>query len=75
MKRKLVITALALSLLISQTYARENIREVFKNNEAVIYTLNIRNFGAIDKNLDGLIDETDGDIKGTFLNAKEKLQA
>ncbi len=74
MKRKLVIGALVLSLLISQAVARENLREVFKGNKAVIYTLNIRNFAAVDKNLDGLIDESDGDIKGTFLNAKDKLK-
>ncbi len=75
MKRKLVITALALLALSSQLYARENLREVFKNNKAVIYTINIRNFAAVDKNLDGLIDPKDGDVKGTFLNAKDKLQA
>ena len=74
MKRRLIITALISILLIYQAQARENIREVFKNNKAVIYTINIRNFAAVDKNLDGLIDPKDKDTKGTFLNAKEKLQ-
>jgi len=71
MKNKLFI--LGLVFLILPAVARENIREVFKNNSAVIYTINIRNFAAIDKDLDGLIDTKNGDIKGTFLNASEKL--
>lgn len=75
MKRKLVIGVLALLLLSPQLDARENLREVFKNNKAVIYTINIRNFGAVDKNHDSIIDEDEGDIKGTFLNAKDKLQS
>lgn len=54
--------------------ARENIRELFKNNEAVIYTINIRNFGAVDKNLNGIIDIEDGEKIGTFLSAKDKLK-
>ena len=53
--------------------ARDNIREVFQNNSAIIYTINIRNFASVDKNLDGLIDTKDGDIKGTFLGAIDKL--
>ena len=54
--------------------AKTSIRELFRNNEAIIYTINIRNFGAIDKNFDGIIDKEQGDIAGTFLNAKEKLK-
>lgn len=64
-----------LTILIFQcAFARENIREIFKNNQAVIYTINIRNFASVDKNLDGIINVYDGDVKGSFLNAKEKLQ-
>lgn len=73
MKRTLFFLALATTFL-PQAQARENIRELFKDNSAIIYTLNIRNFGAVDKNNDGIIDIDDGDIKGTFLNAKDKLK-
>jgi len=54
---------------------RANLKEQFKNNKAIIYTINIRNFAAVDKNGDGIINVADGDIKGTFLNAKENLAA
>ena len=73
MKRNGIIFLLALSLIFQNAYARDNIREVFKNKQAIIYTINIRNFGAADKNLDGLINVYEGDTKGSFLNAKEKL--
>lgn len=69
--KKIII--LGLVLLLNSAFARDNIIELFKNNEAIIYTLNIRSFASIDKNLDGIIDINQGDIKGTFLNAKEKL--
>ena len=63
---------LGLVLLLMPSFA--GIREDFQNNSAVIYTINIRNFSAVDKNLDGLIDISKGDIKGTFLGAKDKLE-
>lgn len=72
MKKNLLI--LVLIFLSFAANARENIREVFKNNQAVIYTINIRSFSSQDKDLDGLIDTSKGDIKGTFLGAADKLQ-
>ncbi len=71
---KYVLTILALVFLSLPVCAKDSIREVFKNNQAVIYTINIRNFSSFDKNLDGLIDESKGDIRGTFLGAKDKLE-
>ncbi len=53
---------------------RANLKEQFKNNDSIIYTINIRSFGAVDKNNDGIIEEEKGDIRGTFLNAKDKLE-
>ena len=55
--------------------ANVSLRELFKNNEAIIYTINIRNFGATDKNSNEIIDVQEGDISGTFLNAKDKLKS
>ena len=70
MKKNLIIIGLVLFSM--SCYARDNIREVFKNNSAVIYTINMRNFSAVDKDLDGLI-ESENDIKGTFLGASQRL--
>ncbi len=75
MRRVVFLTGLLLLLSTNYLSAREDIVEVFKNNSAIIYTINIRNFGAFDKDNDGIIDESKGDIKGTFLNAKDKLKA
>ena len=52
---------------------RADLKTQFLNNEAIFYTINIRNFGATDKNDDGIIDLSKGDIRGTFVNAKDKL--
>lgn len=75
MKRSLFLSGLVLLsfTLNLNVNARENLSEQFKTNSAIIYTLNIRNFGSSDNDKDGIIDESKGDIKGTFLNAKDKL--
>lgn len=44
---------------------------MFQNNEAVIYALNIRTFGATDANRDGTI--TVGQENGTFLSSVRRL--
>ncbi len=71
--KRIIILAIVL-FLNSCVLAQESIRELFKNNEALIYTINIRNFGAVDKNSDGIINSQDNDVRGTFLNAKAKLK-
>lgn len=77
MRRSFFLSGLVLLsfLLNSSVFARENLNEQFSTNSAIIYTLNIRNFASYDKDRDGIIDESQGDIKGTFLNAKDKLEA
>ena len=75
--RRIIFLGLVLFLSLAQSqavFARENIRELFRNNQAIIYTINIRNFASVDKNFNGIIDLEDGDTKGTFLNAKDKLK-
>ncbi len=69
---KKILIVIGLVLLSLSSFARDNIREVFKNNSAIIYTINIRNFSAVDKDLDGLTD-SENDIRGTFLGASQKL--
>jgi len=73
MKRMIIFLGLVL-FLNSFAYAKENLRELFKDNKAVIYTLNIRNFAANDKNIDGIIEVDKGDKIGTFIGAKARLK-
>ncbi|MFM7469863.1 MAG: hypothetical protein ACKO37_10225, partial [Vampirovibrionales bacterium] len=47
-------------------------RSMLQNGEAIIYALNIRTFGAKDKNADGKIDPTKGE-SGTFLSSIDRL--
>ncbi len=48
-------------------------REMFQNNEAVIYSINLRSFNADDKNGNGIIDFSKGETSGSFINAIDRL--
>ena len=73
-KTKIFLLAALILTSANVTYAqRANLKEQFIKNESVIYTINIRSFGSIDNNNDGIISPNRGDIKGTFLNAKNRL--
>ncbi len=50
-----------------------NLRTQFINNKTVIYAINIRTFGAEDKNGNDIIEPWLGDTPGTFVNAKNRL--
>ena len=50
-----------------------DLRKMFTRNSAIIYEINIRTFGANDKNKNGIIDFDEGETSGTFLNAIPKL--
>ena len=75
MLKKFYITLILLSV-IGQTAIADNnyindLRELFLNNKAIIMAVNLRTFNAKDTNKNGIIDE--GEEKGTFLNAIERL--
>lgn len=53
--------------------AKTDLRELFQNNNAVIYALNIRTFNANDINGNEIIDFYDGETSGTFINAIDRL--
>ena len=72
--KKGLILGLVFCTLSSCIQARENIVEQFKNNSAIIYTINIRNFASQDKDNDGIITTSLGDISGTFVNGKNRLK-
>lgn len=66
-------------LMLSSAYAsddfawKNDLRTKFLNNETVIMEVNIRSFNSNDINGDGFIQENEGEIRGTFLNAIERL--
>ena len=65
MNKRFFIASLILFLTVQNAFAK-SLRELFSNNEAIIYTLNIRNFNAQDIDNDGIIDFEKGDIKNTY---------
>ncbi len=78
MRKINIITGLFLALTLGansvQAYPWINdLRTLFTGNKAIIYTINIRSFGAVDKNGNDIIEPWLGDTPGTFLNAKERL--
>lgn len=87
MKRIVFIRGFVLTLLLLFAGASANtgicsareawsndLRTLFAGNRSVIYALNIRSFGAVDKNGDDIIVPLSGDTQGTFLNAVPRLK-
>lgn len=76
--KKLLLLSILLGLSLN-SYAAENtipktdLRELFQNNKAVIYEINIRTFNAKDKNGNEIIDFYEGETPGSFINAIERL--
>lgn len=56
-----------------EQYNKTDLRELFQNNNAVIYAINLRTFNANDINGNDIIDFYDGETSGTFINAIERL--
>jgi len=52
---------------------KNDLKQVFKENKAVIYAMIPRTFNAKDKDGDALIDLDKGEELGTFLNAIDRL--
>lgn len=50
-----------------------DLRTLFQNKQAIIYAVNIRTFNAKDLNNDGIIDESIGEERGSFVNAVNRL--
>ncbi len=74
MLKKLYITCMILTFIGSSAFADtyvNDLRSLFLNNKAIILAVNLRTFNAKDTDQNGLIDE--GEEKGTFINAIERL--
>lgn len=75
--RLFIISAILVLTTASQAFCTDvwinDLRSLFLSNSAIIYGINIRTFGAKDKNNDGIIQFESGEESGTFLNAIPKL--
>lgn len=58
---------------IEESIDSKSLREMFQNNNAVIYSLNIRTFNADDKDGNGIIQFSRGETSGSFINAIDRL--
>ncbi len=76
--KKIFLTIFVLLFIVTSANAEigsndKSLREMFQNNEAVIYSVNLRTFNANDKNGNGIIDFNLGETSGSFINAIERL--
>ena len=71
---KKLILLLALTLLTNNfVFAKTDLRTTFQNNKSIMYSINLRTFNANDKNGNGIIDFSEGETAGSFINAIERL--
>ncbi len=74
LKKLFISILLLLSFCLDANANQEvSLREMFQNNNAVIYSLNLRTFNANDINGNGIIDFSLGETSGSFINAVERL--
>ena len=75
--KKILISLILFFTCTGMSYSADNssksLREMFQNNEAVIYSVNLRTFNADDKNGNGIIEFSNGETSGSFINAVERL--
>ncbi len=76
--KNLFIVLFVICFTYSASFAVEDswqndLRSKFVNNETIIMEINIRSFNAQDIDGDGFIQENIGEVKGTFLNAIDRL--
>ena len=75
---KKIFFSLFLVLLFASRTNAENVwindlRKLFLDNNAIIYEINMRTFAAQDINKDGIIETSEGEESGNFLNAIGRL--
>lgn len=77
MKKKFLLTVLAISItagsLYAETCSRKDLRTLYLNNGAIIYEINMRTFNANDKNGNGIVEIEKGETVGNFINAIDRL--
>jgi len=73
---KKVVVVFILFLLGSVSYAQNwvnDARTLFQQNRAVVLTVNLRTFAAVDNDGNGIIQVDKGDVSGNFLNSVSRL--
>ena len=77
MFKRFLIGVLALYFSVGASLADDgwvnDLRSLFLANNAIIYEINLRTFGAQDVNKDGIIEPEEGEESGNFLNAISRL--
>ena len=74
MKLKNILYITTILMIGSCAFSQDkNLRGMFQNNEAIIYSVNIRSFNANDTNGNGIIDFSLGETSGSFINAIDRL--
>lgn len=69
----LILTALTAQCAFSADAWVNDLRRLFLSNHSVIYEINLRTFGAVDANKNGIIDFDEAEESGNFLNAIPRL--
>ena len=71
--KRIILFLLLLLCFSTCTKADDNLRTLFQNNKAVIYSVNLRTFNANDINGNGIIDFSNSETSGSFFNAVDRL--
>ena len=75
--KRILVGLFTFALLAPKAFAENvwvnDLRSLFLSNNAIIYAVNMRTFGAQDINNDGIIDVSEGEESGNFLNAISRL--
>lgn len=69
----LILTAMTAQCAFSADVWVNDLRRMFLSNSSIIYEINLRTFGAIDTNKNGIIEFDEAEESGNFLNAIPKL--
>lgn len=77
MIRKILFAFIIFIFSLSETFADDvwinDLRSLFLSDNAIIYEINLRTFAAQDLNKDGIIELSEGEESGNFLNAISRL--
>ena len=75
MKKKILLLLLFTCFCTCANAAewKNDLRSKFLNNETMIMEINIRSFNSQDLDSDGFIQEERGEVRGTFINAIDRL--
>ena len=68
-----IVYCLGLNVFAQDSDWQNDLRSKFLNNEAFIMEINLRSFNSQDIDGDGFIQEENGEIRGTFINAIDRL--